>query len=246
MIHFKAILFKELGTYFTTPVAYVFSAIFLFLINVLTFTIGGFFERGEADLSASFFQWHPILFALFAPAIGMRIWADEHRQGTLDLLFSRAISLSSITLAKYVASVIFIAVPLALTSSVVITTSWLGDPEYSVILSGYFGSLLTAASFVAIACVCSALCRAQITAFVIGVAICMTLVLMGLPQLSKEIIASFPGSRFLVEAISSFGVNQHFGVFRKGVIEIHSLVYFCALISACLFLNYYIILRRQS
>ena len=246
MTNFLIILRKELRAYFTTPIAYIFSAIFLFLISTLTFTVGGYFERGEADLSAPFFQWYPLLLALFAPAIGMRIWADEHRQGTLDLLFSRAISLSCITLAKYAAAIIFVAVPLTLTCSIVLTTSWLGEPEYGVIFAGYLGSFLTALTFLSIACLCSALCRTQVTAFVIGVAGCMTLVLIGLPRVSSEIIASFPGSRVLVEAISSLGLNQHFANFRKGVIEFHSLIYFLIITISCLFFNYLVILRRQG
>ncbi len=246
MSDFFNVLRRELKGFLTTPLAYIFTSIFVLLISVLTFTIGGFFERGEASLESPFFQWHPLLMALFAPAISMRIWSEENRLGTLHLLFSLPVSLLTLVVGKYISAVIFMLIPLLLTFSIIITVEYLGTPDYGTIASGYLGSFLVLAAFVAISCFCSALTRSQVIAFILAVTFCMLLVLVGYAQISKEIINTFPGSKELVDTVASFSVNQHFISFRKGLVEFRSLLYFFLLISMSLVMTYIVLLKKQA
>ncbi len=246
MSAFLSILWRELRAFYLTPVAYVFTVIFLILIGVLTFIVGGFFLRGEASLSASFFQWMPLMLALFAPAVGMRMWSDENRQGTLILLFSQPVSLMKLVLAKFFAGWIALSAPLILTIAYVVTVHYLGDPDENLIISGYFGAVLMGGSFIAISCLCSAAARSQVVAFIISAAICLALVLMGTSRLSNEFLTLFPGSRDVVDAITSIAVNKQYDGFRKGLIETRAIFYFFTLSGFALLLNYIIMLRKQS
>lgn len=246
MSQFVAIFWRELRGYCVTPVVYVFATIFVLLTGLLTFVVGGFFERGEASLSAPFFSWLPLLLAVFAPAIGMRIWADENRQGTLDLLFSHPIRLGTLVLAKFAAALVALCLPLLLTVGFVFTVIYLGDPDLQVIAASYLGAMLMAAGFTAISCACSAASRNQVISFVIAASLCLVLVLLGTERLANEVVRVFPWSRALVDSVTDLAVKKHFEGFRKGLIESRSLVYFAALTAAALFVNYVTLLRKKN
>src|SRR6187551_1335189 len=166
LLNIKAIMKRELGGYFTSPVAYVFLVIFLLLTGFFTFTVGNFFERGEASL-VSFFTWHPWLYLFLVPAAGMRLWAEERRLGTMELLLTMPITTWQAIIGKFLASWLFLALALALTFPVVITVNYLGDLDNGVILAGYVGSLLLAGTYLAISCMTSALTRNQVISFIV-------------------------------------------------------------------------------
>ncbi|MDA0982853.1 MAG: ABC transporter permease, partial [Proteobacteria bacterium] len=158
---------RELGGYFTSPVAYVFLVIFLLLAGFFTFTAGAFFERGEAGLSA-FFAWHPWLYLILVPAVGMRLWSEERRAGTIELLLTMPVTTAQAIIGKFLASWLFLALALALTFPVIITANVLGDPDNGVIFTGYVGSLMLAGAYLAVSCMTSAMTRNQVVAFILS------------------------------------------------------------------------------
>ena len=172
---------REIAAYFTSPVAYVFLVIFLLLTGFFTFTAGNFFERGEASLAA-FFGWHPWLYLVLVPAVGMRLWAEERRAGTLELLLTMPITPWQAIIAKFLASWVFLGVALALTFPAVITVNVLGTPDNGVIFAGYLGSFFLAGTYLAISCMTSAMTRNQVVAFILSVVVCLFLVLAGLTR----------------------------------------------------------------
>lgn len=230
----KTIAQRELSGYFASPVAYVFIVIFLVLIGFFTFSsnLGGFFERDEAALTA-FFTWHPWIYLFLVPAVGMRLWSEERRQGTLELLFTMPITLSQAVLGKFFASWIFLILALGLTFPVVLTVLYLGKPDWGPILGGYLGSVLLAGSYLAVSCMTSALTRNQVVSFILSVVICLFLILAGLPPVTEMLVQWSPG--WLVNLISSFSVMTHFLSFQRGVIDTRDLVFFLSLIGFSLF-----------
>jgi ABC-2 type transport system permease protein len=155
----RAITKRELAGYFSSPVAYVFIVIFLLLMGFFTFMAGGFFERGQATLEGSFFMWHPWLYLFLVPAVGMRLWAEERRVGTLELLLTMPITAWQAIVGKFLASWLFLLLALFLTFPVVITVNYLGSPDNGVIFAGYIGSFLMAGAYLAISCMTSAMTR---------------------------------------------------------------------------------------
>jgi ABC-2 type transport system permease protein len=238
-----AIFKRELAGYFTTPIAYVFAAIFVFLSGVFAFYLGSFFERGQADL-VSFFQFHPWLYLFLIPALAMRLWAEERRSGTVELLMTLPVSVAQAVLGKYLAAWCFAAIALVLTFPMWITVNYLGDPDNGVILASYLGSLLMAGAFLAIGSCVSALTRNQVIAFVVSAVICLVFVLAGYPLVLDFVAAFAPG--FLVETIRTFSFLDHFNAISKGVIEARDIVYFVSLIVFWLFANAVIIDLRKA
>jgi len=169
LANIKTITKRELGAYFSSPLAYVFIVIFLLLCGFFTFMVGGFFERGEASLVRPFFDWHPWFYLFLVPAVGMRLWAEERRVGTIELLLTMPITAWQAIVGKFLASWLFLALALALTFPVVITVNYLGSPDNGVILSGYVGSWLMAGAYLAISCITSAMTRTQVVSFIISV-----------------------------------------------------------------------------
>ncbi len=222
-----AIAKRELAGYFTSPVAYVFLVIFLLLTGFFTFSAGQFFERGEASLGA-FFGWHPWLYLVLVPAVGMRLWAEERRSGTLELLFTLPITAWQAIAGKFLASWIFIALALALTFPVVVTVNVLGSPDNGAIVAGYLGSLLLAGAYLAVTCATSALTRNQVVAFILSVVACLFLVLAGFNPVT-DLMARW-ASPALVDTVAAFSVVTHFDGFQKGVIDARDLYFFLAVI----------------
>ena len=223
---------RELGAYFTSPVAYVFLVIFLLLAGFFTFTAGNFFERGEASLAA-FFAWHPWLYLVLVPAVGMRVWAEERRSGTIELLLTLPVAPWQAIVGKFLASWIFLAVALALTFPAVITVNVLGDPDNGMIAAGYVGSLLLAGAYLAITCMTSALTRNQVVAFILSVVICLFLILAGFNPVTDLMVRW--ASPAVVDTVAAFSVITHFDAFQRGVIDSRDLVFFLSVIGFALF-----------
>jgi ABC-2 type transport system permease protein len=223
---------RELASYFTSPVAYVFLVIFLLLTGFFTFTAGNFFERGEASLAA-FFGWHPWLYLVLVPAVGMRLWAEERRAGTLELLFTMPITPWQAIVAKFLASWAFLGVALALTFPTIVTVNVLGDPDNGVIVAGYFGSFLLAGAYLAISCMTSAMTRNQVVAFILSVVLCLFLILAGFNPVTDLMVRW--ASPAMVDTVAAFSVVTHYDGFQRGVIDTRDLFYFLSVIGFALF-----------
>jgi ABC-2 type transport system permease protein len=223
---------RELGSYFSSPVAYVFLVIFLLLTGFFTFTAGNFFERGEASLAA-FFGWHPWLYLVLVPAVGMRLWAEERRSGTLELLLTMPVAPWQAIIAKFVASWIFIGVALALTFPAVVTVNVLGEPDNGMIVAGYFGSFLLAGAYLAITSMTSAMTRNQVVAFILSVVLCLFLILAGFNPVTDLLVRW--ASPAVVDTVAAFSVITHFDGFQRGVVDLRDLVFFLSVIGFALF-----------
>src|SRR5947209_3193703 len=229
----KTITKRELFAYFTSPLAYVFIVIFLLLCGFFTFMVGGFFERGEASLVRPFFDWHPWFYLFLVPAVGMRLWAEERRVGTLELLLTMPITAWQAIVGKFLASWLFLALALAMTFPVWITVNYLGSPDNGVILCGYLGSWLMAGAYLAISCITSAMTRTQVVSFIVSVVVCLFLILAGFPPVIR-FLEGWAGPR-LVDFITSFSVITHFDAFQKGVVDSRDVLCFLSLIGFSLF-----------
>jgi len=223
---------RELGGYFTSPVAYVLLVIFLLLTGFFTFTAGNFFERGEASLAA-FFGWHPWLYLVIVPAIGMRLWAEERRSGTIELLFTLPIATWQAIVAKFLASWLFLALALFLTFPAVLTVNVLGEPDNGAIFAGYVGSFLLAGAYLAVTCMTSAMTRNQVVAFILSVVVCLFLVLAGFNPVTDLMVRW--ASPAVVDTVAAFSVVTHFDAFQRGVIDARDLVFFLSVIGFALF-----------
>lgn len=226
---------RELGAYFTSPLAYVFIVIFLLLCGFFTFFVGGFFERGEAALQRPFFDWHPWFYLFLVPAVGMRLWAEERRVGTLELLLTMPITAWQAIVGKFLASWLFLGLALLLTCPVVITVNYLGHPDNGVILATYVGSWLMAGAYLAISCITSALTRSQVVSFILSLVACLFLILAGFPPVINFLEQFFASSPKVVDLITSFSVMTHFEGFQKGVLDSRDLIFFLSVIGFSLF-----------
>jgi ABC-2 type transport system permease protein len=227
-----AVFRRELAGYFATPVAVVFIVIFLILMGVFTFQLGGFYERGQADLR-SFFDFHPWLYLFLLPALAMKLWAEERRTGTIELLFTLPISPMGAVVGKFLAAWAFAGLVLALTFPMWWTVNFLGDPDNGAIFAGYVGSFLLAGAFVAIGSWMSALSRSQVVAFVLSVVVCLTLLLAGLTPVVSFLKGWMPGG--LVDAITGMSLMTRFENIKRGVIDLRDVLYFGSIIIVSLF-----------
>jgi len=219
---------RELSGYFTTPVALVFIVIFLFLAGVFTFQLGAFFERGQADLVV-FFNFHPWLYLFLIPAVSMRLWAEERKSGTIELLLTLPISLSAAVVGKFLAAWAFAGIALALTFPLWITTNYLGNPDNGVILAGYLGSLLMAGAFLAIGSCISATTKSQVIAFIVSVVICLLFMLAGLKEVQGFVSGWLPLEA--VKVIGSFSFLSRFEAISKGVLDLRDMIFFGSIIA---------------
>jgi ABC-2 type transport system permease protein len=240
----KTIAKRELSAYFASPVAYVFIVIFLLLAGFFTFMAGGFFERNQANL-ASFFLWHPWLYLFLVPAVGMRLWSEERRMGTMELLLTMPITTWQAIVGKFLASWAFLALALLFTFPVVMTVNYLGNPDNGVIFAAYVGSLLLAGAYLAISCMTSALTRNQVISFILSVVISLFLILAGWPPVTK-LLEQITEDPRLVEMVAAFSVMTHFDGFQRGVIDTRDLVFFLAVIVFCLFSTSVIIRSHRA
>jgi ABC-2 type transport system permease protein len=234
---------RELASYFATPLAYVFIIIFLVLTSLFTFSLGNFYERGQADLQP-FFSFHPWLYLFLVPAISMRLWAEERKSGSLELLITLPVTLLETVIGKFLAAWAFIAVALALTFPIWITVNYLGDPDNGVIFAAYVGSLFMAGGFLAIGACLSALTRNQVIAFILTIVVCFVFLVAGLPLVLDAFRGWMPQA--IVDAIASLSFLTHFRSISKGVIELRDVFYFALTIGVWLVANAIVLDARKS
>ncbi len=234
---------REIMGYFTTPLAYIFIVIFLALTGAFAFYVGGFFSREQASL-VTFFMYHPWLYLVLIPAIAMRLWAEERKTGTIEILMTLPVSTPEAVLGKYLAAWGFVGIALALTFPMWITVNYLGDPDNGVIFAGYLGSFLMAGAFLAIGSCISALTKNQVIAFIVAATVCFLFTMSGL-----ELVLSFfrPWAPdVVVRTIASMSFLTHFAAVMKGVIELRDIIFFASLIAFWLFAKIIVIDLRKA
>ena len=225
---------RELASYFSTPLAYVFIVIFLASSGAFTFYLGKIFERGQADLQ-SFFVYHPWLYLFLIPAVAMRLWAEERKSGTIELLMTLPISTAEAVLGKFLAAWVFIAIAVVLTFPIWLTVNYLGDPDNGIILAGYVGSLIMAGAYLALGACVSALTKNQVIAFIVAVVVCFLFLTSGM-----EIVLAFFRSwapAFVVDAVAAMSFLTHFSRITKGVIDLKDVIFFGSVIGVALYIN---------
>ena len=237
-----AIARRELGGYFATPVASVFIVIFLVLQGTLTFNAGNFFARGQADL-VPFFSFLPWVFLLLVPAISMRLWAEERRLGTIELLLTLPVTEAQAVIGKFLAAWLFCIIALALTFPFVITVNILGSPDNGVIACGYVGGVLVAGAFLAVGSATSAMTKNQVIAFVLGVAICFIFAVSAYPLVTDFLNQNFP---LLATIARRFSVIARFDLFSRGVIGLPDIIFFASFIGFWLFVNAVVLDHRKA
>ena len=234
---------REFASYFATPVAYVFLVIFLVMQGMFTFYMGQFYQREQADL-VSFFAYQPWLYLFLMPAIAMRLWAEERKSGTLELLLTLPIPLGSIVAGKYLAAVAFAGLALLLTLPIWLTVNWLGNPDNGVIFTGYLGSLLMASAYLAIGAALSATTKNQVVAFILSVTVCFLFLVSGLPM----VLDLFQGwaADGIVLAVANLSFLVHFDNLQKGVVSLTDVFYFLAVILLWLWINLVVIESKRE
>lgn len=240
---FRGVFLRELYGYLITPVAWLFSVIFLIAAGAFTFYLGALLERGQADLDP-FFRFHPWLYLVLVPALAMRLWAEERRAGTLELLLTLPIRPWQAVLAKFLAAWIYIGCALALTFPVWLTVNYLGHPDNGVILAGYIGSFLMAGAFLAISECLSAVTRSQVIAFILAVAVCFLFLLAGDPLVQDPLLAL--GSGWLADALADLSLMAHFQAIARGVLDFGDLAYFGLTIAFWLAANVLLLDARRG
>lgn len=243
MNQFIPLFKREFLAYFRSPVAYVFIVIFLLASVGCTFFIGNFYESNQANLQP-FFVFLPWLFLVLVPAVGMRLWAEERRSGTIELLFTLPITTFEAVLAKFLAGWLFLGIALLLTFPLIITVNYLGNPDNGVIFAGYVASFLMAGAFLAIACLTSATTKNQVISFIVGVVISFFLVLVGWGIFTDVLALALPV--FLVDFVASIGVMTHFLPIVRGVIDMRDVIYFLLMMVTALVLTGMVLDSRKA
>ncbi|MBI36277.1 MAG: ABC transporter permease [Alphaproteobacteria bacterium] len=234
---------RELTSYFISPVAYVFIVIFLALAGGLTFFFGNWLDRGQADLQV-FFIYHPYLYLFLIPAVGMRLWAEERKSGSMEFLMTLPISTSQAVIGKFLAAWIFVGIALSLTFPIWLTVNFLGDPDNGVIVTAYVGSWLMAGGFLALSSSVSALTKNQVIAFVLAAVICFIFLMSGV-ELVQAFFRAWAPPRF-VEAIAELSFLTNFGDLSQGVIDVRDILFFLSVIAVALFVNILIVEIKKS
>ncbi len=234
MRHIGIVFRRELAAYFATPVAFVFIVIFLVLAGAFTFYLGNFYERGQADLDP-FFTFHPWLYLFLVPAISMRLWAEERKSGSIELLMTLPVTVMQVVVGKFLAAWVFCGIALAMTFPIWLTVNYLGSPDNGVILGAYLGSFLMAGGFLAIGACISATTRNQVIAFILTVVICFGFLLSGFPLVLDLFQGWLPQA--ITDAIASLSFMTHFSALSRGVVDLRALVYFALVIGFWLAAN---------
>ena len=237
------ILDRELKGYFRTPLASIFLLVFLALSSGMTFFLGRFFERDQADLTA-FFSWHPWLFLVLMPAIGMRLWAEERRSGTIELLITLPVTNTQLVVGKFLASWIFTLIALTLTMPIWITVNYLGEPDNNVIFISYVGSWFMAGAFLALTSCLSILTKNQVIAFIISSISGFILIMAGFNLVLSSVRSWSPN--WITETISSMSFLSHFTRIQMGVFDLSTLVFFISMIILCLWINVQLVQVKKA
>lgn len=227
---------REFLGYFRSPVAYVFLVIFLLASVGLAFFAGGFFKAGIASLE-SYFVFHPWLFLFLVPAAGMRLWSEEKRSGTVELLFTLPLTPLAAVAGKFLAAWAFLAVAILLSFPMPLTVAFLGDPDWGVIVTSYAGSILMAGGYLGVCSLMSALTKNQVISFVLGVFVCALITLVGTSLFSGFLVNSIGLPVVLADVIANFSFITHFDAFMKGIVDPKDLMFFLSLMGFTLFLN---------
>ena len=243
MRNLKAVLKRELRGYFESPVAYVFIIIFLLATAGCTFFISRFFDARVASLDP-FFVWHPWLYLFLVPAVGMRLWSEERKSGTIELLFTLPITLIEAIAGKFLAAWSFIALALVLTFPIVLTTAWLGDPDFGVIACGYIGSFLLAGACVSIGTLMSALTTNQVVSFVLALAACLLLILAGFEPVTNLFVRWAPMG--VVEAVAECSLLQHYESLKRGVLDLYDIAYYIGVMIFMLATAHVVVNNRKA
>ena len=241
--HILTIAKREVVGFFASPVAYVFIVIFLLLSGFFTFMVSGFFAQGQANLQA-FFAWHPWLYLFLVPAVGMRMWSEERRLGTIELLLTMPITPWQAIVGKFLASWLVLALALFLTFPIILTVNYLGHPDNGVIIASYFGSLLLSGTYLSISTMTSAMTRNQVVSFIVSVVLCLFLILAGWPPVTN-FLTGWAGAS-LVDTVAAFSVMSHFESIQKGVIDSRDVFYFFSVIAFSLFATSVIIRAHRA
>lgn len=234
MTQISPVFKREFFGYFRSPVAYVFLIVFSLAGTCLAFLIGGFFKGSQASMQ-SYFSFYPWLFLFLIPAAGMRLWSEEKRVGTVELLFTLPITTLEAVLGKFLAAWAFLTLAILLSLPLAATVAYLGSPDWGVIASTYFGSILMAGSYLGVCSLTSALTKNQVISFVLSVVACLLLLFLGWSVLTEVLISVFPV--WLVDLFSNFSFIPHYEAFTKGIIDPKDVVFFLSLIGFSLFLN---------
>ena len=242
MNSFFAVFKREFKSYFSTPLAYVFLVIFLFFSGYLTFR-QGFYDVRQADMNA-FFVNLPLLFVFMVPSTAMRLWAEERKSGTIELLFTLPVTIQQAVLGKFFAAWVFLGIALALTFPMVITVAYLGDPDAGLIITGYLGSFLMAGGFLAIGCFFSAVSKNQVISFVLSVVACAVFVYAGMPSTLNYFASFLPMG--LVSAIENMSIQTHFESMQRGVIKFSDITYFLLMIAGWIYACSIILDERKA
>ena len=238
-----AIMRRELRGYFSTPLAYVFIVIFLLLAGWFTFNFGNFYNGGQASLAA-FFNYHPWLYLFLVPALSMRLWAEERKSGTIELLLTLPLELWHSVAGKFLAAWAFTALAVALTFPIWLTVNYLGEPDNGVIVAAYFGSLMMAGGFLAIGSCVSATTNNQVIAFIITVVICFVVLMAGFQPLLSPLVGWVPQT--IIDALASLSFLTHFASISKGVIDARDIIYFALLIGTFLYANVLVLHMKKA
>jgi len=241
----KAILKRELASYFNSPVAYVFLFFFLMFAGFFTFMLGGYYEYRQADLGA-FFRWHPWLYLVLAPAATMRLWAEERRGGTIELLLTMPIRPIDAILGKFVAAWLFMGLALALTFPIVLTTVYLGSPDPGVVVVSYIGSFMLAGAYLSIGTLTSAMTRNQVIGFILAVFISFFLLLAGWPPITNMLMRLPERWQWLLRMTASLSWMPHFESCQRGVLDLRDMLYYVSVIVFMLFGTHLVLENRKS
>jgi ABC-2 type transport system permease protein len=234
---------REWGSYLATPVAYVFTVIFLMLAAALTFYLGGYYERGQADL-LPFFAFHPWLYLFMVPAVAMRLWAEERGNGTIELLLTLPLPTWQAVLGKFLAAWCYIGLALALTFPMWITVNYLGEPDNGTILASYLGSWLMAGGFLAVGACLSAATRNQVIAFILTATVCFVFLLAGYPLVQEGLRAWLPDG--VTDAIAQLSFLSHFGAISQGLLDLRDIAFFVITIAAWLIACTFVVDARKA
>lgn len=233
-----AIYKREFLSYVNSPVLYVILVIFLLTTMGFAFLFGRFLDGNNASLNQAFFFWHPWIYVVLAPAVGMRLWSEEHRLGTVELLMTMPISPWHAILAKFKAAALVWLIALALTAPIVFTVFYLGKPDKGPIITGYVASYFYALGCLAVTSAVSAFTRSQVVCFIVSVAFCLLLTLIGYPGIVDFVVRGLPGwSESIVRFISYLSFMDHFYEMSKGIFVFRDVLYFLSVILVALLIT---------
>ncbi|MFO7870907.1 MAG: ABC transporter permease [Kiritimatiellia bacterium] len=243
MINTFEIFKREIKSYFESPVAYVFLIVFLMLLGFLTFAVSRYYEAGQADLRMFFF-WHPWVYLLLVPAASMRLWAEERRSGTIELLLTLPFTITQAIMGKFLAAWAFLTLGVVLTFPIVVTTAYLGNPDMGVVFCGYAGSIMLAGAYLSVGMLTSAATRNQVISFVLALVACLFLALSGWPPVTDMLVQWAPN--WLVEAVAAFSIMPHYESVQRGVLDARDIVYYASVIALMLVGTLFVLESRKS